>query len=276
MLIIDVLEKKKVVEILHKISEITECYDVYFTDVWGVLYHEGVGVLPTALQGLHALKEAEKTVVLISNASKSGDLLAAFLEQEGIPRVLYHRVITSGDCTRTYFESLGKPTACYLMGRSYNRGLFRGLPMTFVEEPEQADIFVTCAPHMDSLSIDPFLPLLDRCLAAGLPMLCANPDEYVLIKDQKIVRSGLFAQYYAEKGGSVMFFGKPHEPIYKGAHAFVLGTPKKRLIAIGDGLKTDILGAKNFGIDSVWIRSGVDSKTTETSIVPTYVMDCFQ
>jgi HAD superfamily hydrolase (TIGR01459 family) len=264
------------VKVLHGISDILANYDAYFTDVWGVLYHEGVGVIPTASQGLRLLKEAGKTVILMSNASRSGDSLATFLNQEGIPHTLYQHVITSGDCTRAYFGSFKKPVACYLMGRPSNRDLLHGLSVTFVEEPEQADVFVACVPHMDSLSIDPFLATLNRCLVAGLPMVCANPDEYVLIEDQKIVRPGLFAQYYAEKGGSVTLLGKPHPPIYEYAHSFVPDIPKKRLLAIGDGLKTDILGAKNFGIDSMWIRSGVDLKTTGASIVPTYAIDAFQ
>jgi HAD superfamily hydrolase (TIGR01459 family) len=262
-------------KILQDISEMAERYDVYFMDVWGVLYHEGLGVFPKALQGLRTLQGAGKTVVLISNASRSGNFLETFLEKEGLPRSLYRHVITSGDCTRTYLKSVRKPVTCYMM--EHNRDLGGDLlPVTFVEEPEQADIVVTSTPSIDSLSIEPFLSLLDRCLAAGLPMLCANPDEYVLVKGQRIVRSGLFARYYAQKGGSVMLFGKPHEPIYKAAYAFVPEVPKERLLAIGDGLKTDILGARNFGIDCVWIRSGVDSAAVETGIIPTYVMDDLQ
>jgi HAD superfamily hydrolase (TIGR01459 family) len=254
---------------------IIDLYDAYFVDVWGVLYHEGLGVIETALPGLQRLRQANKRVILISNASRSSQTLSEFLEREGVARSLYNHAVTSGDCTRAYFESFEKSVSCYFMGQSHNRVLFRDLPVVFVEDIACAEVFVLCALDTDSTTIDPFVPFLDRCLDAGLSLVCANPDEYVLIEGQRIVRPGLLARYYAEHGGKVFFFGKPYAPIYERARMFVPDVPKNRILGIGDGLKTDILGAQNFGIDSLWIRSGVDHGRTEADISPTYVLNSF-
>ncbi|MDR0407088.1 MAG: TIGR01459 family HAD-type hydrolase [Holosporales bacterium] len=261
---------------LQSVSDIIEHYDVYFVDIWGVLYNEGEGVIATACSGLQALQDTRKTVVLVSNSPRLGEAVITFLEGEGISRKLYQHIVTSGDCTRQYFESQGKPVLCYLVGRPHNQAMFKDLPITFVEAPEQAEVLVLCAPDRDSPTLDPFIPLLDRCLAAHVPMVCANPDEYVLVKGEKIVRTGLLAQYYAEQGGQVTLCGKPYAPIYERAKAFVSHVEKVRLLAIGDGLKTDILGAQNFGINSLWICSGVSAGTHKRGITPTYTMQIFQ
>ncbi|MDR0661888.1 MAG: TIGR01459 family HAD-type hydrolase [Holosporales bacterium] len=257
------------------IADIKEKYQGYFIDVWSVLYNEGEGVIASAKEGLRVLQESEKTVVLVSNAARSGQELSTFLAREGLHSSLYQHAVTSGDCMRAYFVKRDKPIRCYLSGRSYSRATFEGVPVTFVATPEEAEIFIPCVPDHDSSTLDPFIPLLDRCLAAHLPMLCGNPDEYILIKGRRVVRTGLFARYYAEKGGEVIAFGKPHTFIYTHAHALIPHIPKERILMIGDGLKTDILGAQNFGIDSLWITSGVSSQDRETGLIPTYEMAIF-
>ncbi|MDR1267524.1 MAG: TIGR01459 family HAD-type hydrolase [Holosporales bacterium] len=260
---------------MDHISDILDKYDGYFLDVWGVLYHEGVGVIPSAREGLRLLQEHQKKVLLVSNASRPGKDLAAFLDGKGISRASYQHIVTSGDCTHAYFRQYTKPVRCFASGYFRNQAIFEGVPVTLVSSPEEAEIFVPCVPEQDAPTLDPFLPLLDRCLAAKLPMICANCDEYVLVKGERVVRTGLFARYYEEKGGKVAAFGKPHACIYEYAHTFVPDIPKSRLCMVGDGLKTDILGANNFGIDSLWISSGVSAGDKDTGITPTYQMPVF-
>ena len=70
--------------------------------------------------------------------------------------------------------------------------------------------------------------------------------------------AGALAEIYAGLGGEVVYGGKPHAPIYRLAMEkieSVLGRrpEKSRVLAIGDGLKTDIAGANHQGIDAVFV-----------------------
>ena len=84
-----------------------------------------------------------------------------------------------------------------------------------------------------------------------LPMLCANPDLVVNIGTELYECAGTFAALYEQMGGRVIYFGKPHKPVYETCFEY-LGKPEKsRICAVGDSFHTDITGANRFRIDSV-------------------------
>jgi ribonucleotide monophosphatase NagD (HAD superfamily) len=56
-------------------------------------------------------------------------------------------------------------------------------------------------------------------------------------------------------GGSVVYYGKPHKPIYDVALGMVRGAT--RTLAIGDGLQTDIKGANGVGLEALFIADGI-------------------
>jgi ribonucleotide monophosphatase NagD (HAD superfamily) len=58
-------------------------------------------------------------------------------------------------------------------------------------------------------------------------------------------------------GGEVIWYGKPYAPIYR--HALALGGSPAvgEVLAIGDGLETDMLGAARMGFDAVFITGGI-------------------
>jgi ribonucleotide monophosphatase NagD (HAD superfamily) len=70
------------------------------------------------------------------------------------------------------------------------------------------------------------------------------------------------AAYYAAQGGDVVSLGKPNLAIYRMA-LDILGVPSGRVLAIGDSLHTDIAGAANAGIDSLWIQGGIHWDATQ-------------
>ena len=77
--------------------------------------------------------------------------------------------------------------------------------------------------------------------------------------------AGSFAKYYEEKGGDVLYHGKPHRPIYDMAWS-LLGKPdKSRIIAVGDSLHTDIQGANGFGIASLFNLVGIHQDEVRVS-----------
>src|SRR5205823_6472370 len=88
----------------------------------------------------------------------------------------------------------------------------------------------------------------------GLEFISANPDITVHVGDHEIYCAGALAQRYAELGGRVLQAGKPFAPIYERALALAsekAGRPvhKSQVLAIGDGLRTDIKGAIDQGLE---------------------------
>jgi len=103
---------------------------------------------------------------------------------------------------------------------------------------------------------EPYLPVLNAALRAGIPMVCANPDLEVVRDGQRIICAGALAEIYRAEGGRVIERGKPDPAIY-GPVLDMLGTARERTLAVGDSLRTDIAGAKAAGIDACWVLSGI-------------------
>ncbi|MGH6783463.1 MAG: HAD hydrolase-like protein, partial [Sphingomicrobium sp.] len=53
------------------------------------------------------------------------------------------------------------------------------------------------------------------------------------------------------------WYGKPHRPIYDHARSQSGNPPLEAMLAIGDGLQTDMLGAALYGIDAVYVSHGI-------------------
>ena len=106
----------------------------------------------------------------------------------------------------------------------------------------------------------------------GLKLLCANPD---IVVDRGHVRewcAGALAQLYTEMGGESLYFGKPHPPIYDLArrrlYALDGDIQDDQILAIGDGILTDIKGAVGENIDSLFITGGLAAADTKTQEQP--------
>ena len=126
--------------------------------------------------------------------------------------------------------------------------------------------------------------LLRAASKMKLPMLCLNPDlEVVKISGERFPCAGVLAQDYIRLGGKVTYFGKPHAAIYARCMEWLSPAPKERILAVGDGIGTDIAGAVAFGIDSVLVTGGILHKASESleaqcarhNANPTYVTGAF-
>ena len=99
----------------------------------------------------------------------------------------------------------------------------------------------------------------------AVEMICANPDLVVRSGNRMVICAGSIAQRYAHLGGKVSFAGKPEPAIYEEAlrrAAALAGRdiPKSRLLAIGDGLATDIKGAADNGFDAYFVVGGIHAR----------------
>ena len=237
-------------------------YNGFILDLWGVV-HDGYAPYPGVLDCLQKLRKAGKRVVFLSNAPRRAAGIVQFLASMGVTPDLHDGVMSSGEAVylglknRTdEFATLGR--RLYHLGPPRDNDVYDTLDYEPVPDPALADFVLNTGPD-DSLGPhDPSLyqPVLEACLRARLPMICANPDLEVMKGEERIICAGYLAELYAGNGGKVIQRGKPDPAIYKPTLA-MLATPRDRTLAVGDALRTDIAGAKAAGIDACWVLSGI-------------------
>lgn len=235
-------------------------YDVWLADIWGVM-HDGLHPFPQAVEACRLFRDGGGTVILISNAPRPRDTVAEQLLAVGVPADCYDGIATSGDVTRMLIAGHAGSTLHHL-GPERDLPIYDGLGVS-LGEPDDAAAVVCSGLWDDEIETpDDYAELLRHFLALGLPMICANPDITAERGKKLIYCAGAIAGAYAKLGGQVIYAGKPHKPIYDLALALVMAKrgaalPRHRIIAIGDGIRTDIAGAAAQNIDSVFVASGV-------------------
>jgi HAD superfamily hydrolase (TIGR01459 family) len=229
--------------------------------VWGVI-HDGRRAFAGAVEALREFRKARGPVVLITNAPVPKDRVTRFFPKFGIGEDSYDDVVTSGDATRNELKRVA-PGPVYRIGLYEDMGVYAGLPLQFSEDPKIAKV-VCCTSlreYPDGVP-EPYRDELRRLAAHGLPMICANPDVQFRHGDRLIWSAGALAAIYEQEGGQVIRPGKPDEPIYRLAIERIAATAGKdiapsRMLGIGDGPATDVLGAMRQGIDALFIGGGI-------------------
>ena len=248
--------------ILDHFAALAAQYDALICDIWGVM-HNGTSPHLAACDALRMFRQTRGPVVLLSNAPRPIRDVESMFDRLGVPRDSYDTIVTSGVAARAgLIARAGKlRLAMFHLGPERDRGVFEGLPVDCVDEA-QAEIILNTG-LFDDTSETPqdyvarFAPLAAR----GLLMLCANPD-IVVQRDGKLIWcAGALAAEYEKLGGEVIYYGKPFLPIYDLALAATKGA--HRILAVGDGLHTDIKGANNAGIDALFIADGVHGEEVE-------------
>jgi HAD superfamily hydrolase (TIGR01459 family) len=248
------------IPVIASIAPLAPRYDAWLVDIWGVM-HNGVQPFASAGEACRRFRELGGIVLLISNAPRPWTSVVEQLERIGVDKRAYDHIITSGDATRDGIRALGDRPILHL-GPERDRPLFAGLNVRFVE-PEQAQA-VVCTGLYDDAKESPadYTALLERLQARRLTMLCANPDRKVERGQSIVYCAGAIAEAYERMGGKVIWNGKPYPPIYEMAlrelHERAGRTvSRSRILAIGDGLDTDIAGAAAAGLDCVFVASGI-------------------
>ncbi|UXS95533.1 TIGR01459 family HAD-type hydrolase [Agrobacterium tumefaciens] len=240
------------------LGEITDGFDVVLSDVWGVL-HNGVSAFPDAAVALHDARKAGKTVVLITNSPRPAPGVIAQLRVLGVPDEAYDRIITSGDVTRGLIAE--GPRKVFLLGPERDMPLLEGLDVERVGETEAESVVCTGFFDDETETPEDYTEMLKGFIARKAPMICANPDLVVERGERIIPCAGAMAAYYEQLGGEVRIAGKPHAPIYEACLAAakeVRGDfPKDRVLAIGDGMPTDVKGAIASGLNLLYISGGI-------------------
>jgi HAD superfamily hydrolase (TIGR01459 family) len=252
----------------HPISglgEIASRYDVVLCDVWGVV-HNGMQHYPDAVGALARFRERGGAVVLITNAPRPASGIERMLRRLEVPMTAYDAIVSSGDVTVSLMLERGDKRVHHL-GPPRDNSLFRevaersGRPDPRVPF-EEAD-YVVCTGLLDDVhdKLEDYDPLLRHMRERNMEFICANPDIVVHSGERLIYCAGAIAERYAALGGRVIQAGKPYPEIYRraiGAAVAARGAPgKPRVLAIGDGLATDLKGAIDAGIDMLFVSSGI-------------------
>lgn len=246
------------------LKDIAEAYDLILCDVWGVL-HNGISAYPGAVDALRRFRQAGRQVILVSNAPRPGASVARQLDRLGIPRDSYDAVVTSGDLTRQKIvEHIDE--VVHHLGPTRDLPMFEGLPVRFGAIGEAEYVVCSGFDNDDVETVADYRERLEAMRARDLFMVCANPDLVVERGDRLVPCAGALAQAYEGLGGRTFYAGKPYRPVYETALALsarIAGRPPlpaRRVLAVGDAIRTDIAGAVAFGADALLIARGIHAR----------------
>ena len=262
-------------KVINSFSEISDKYNVFILDQWGVM-HDGHYGYDHAIDAVKHLIYKNKQLIIISNSSKRRISSINRLKDLGFDKNNFIEVMTSGEMIWQELKDFSykydfKTKNCFHIfdsskedGKDFRIGLEK---FKFIDNIKDADFILACTPFQNTKPID-YIPILKEALEMNLIMFCANPD-FVTVEennDKNIYCMGTIADLYDHMGGKVVILGKPSKEIYLKSCKQLDQINKSKTIAVGDSLDHDILGASNFGVDSVLITSGIHKDLFKYSI----------
>lgn len=265
-------------QIIHAFDEISDNYDVAFVDLWGCM-HNGIAPFQTAVAAMQAFRAKGGVVVLVTNSPRPRFSVKEQLDDMGLLDDCYDTIATSGDSARAAMFQGVVGQKVYFMGEEERDAAFFK-PLNLSDNPleiqrvplMQAEGIVCCGPF--DTQADPAINRPDFLYARekGLKLLCANPDIIVDRGEERQWCAGALAALYTELGGTSLYFGKPHPPIYDLARRRLTAldtlTSEPRIICIGDGIRTDVLGGIQEDLDTLFITGGLAANETKTKDHP--------
>lgn len=250
------LEDENLPELISGIAPLVDEYDAFVFDIWGVL-HDGVRPYDGVIECLLELKQQGKEVLLLTNSPNRAWLVAdGVLDKMGIYQDRhYDHLVSSGEAAWTALAKR-KGQKAYIFWDQEDPTAFDGHDIEIVEDINDADFMLASLLPIGSQEGD-FEDILGAALERQIPLYCANPDKFVNIGETLHLCAGAVADRYEELGGEVLWFGKPHAPIYDQALNILGVKDKSRIVAVGDSLRTDVRGANSAGIDVLWNLVGI-------------------
>lgn len=255
------------IPIVTSIEPMAVRFRFWLVDIWGVI-HNGVAPFAPACDACARFRLGGGLVLLLSNAPRPAASVAAQLDRIGVPRFTYDAIVSSGDAARAQIAALG-PSDVYHLGPERDLAIYDGLAAKLTPNSAEAGAVVCTGLFDDEVETpDDYAGQLKDFAAQNLPMICANPDLTVERGGKLIYCAGAIAAAYEKLGGAVQYAGKPFAPIYDMALAAVANmksaaVERDDVLAIGDGISTDIKGAASAGIASIYVASSVSMPAGE-------------
>lgn len=252
--------------LLAGLSAVAPNYEAILCDVWGVI-HNGVAHFPAAIEALSRFRATGGTVILVTNAPRPGGRVIEFLDKLEVPRGAYDALVSSGDVTVSLIRARGDLPLTHI-GPAQDRSLFAaveelsGSPVRFAGLEEAGYVVCTGLFDPDTETPEDYAGRFATMRRRRLDFICANPDIVVDVGDQPVYCAGALAEAYASAGGHVIQAGKPYSPIYElaleeAARCAGRSIDRARVLAIGDAMRTDIKGAQNQSLATLFITTGI-------------------
>ena len=247
------------------IGPFADRYQGFLLDQWGVI-HDGRRALPEAVAALVELKRRNKRLVVLSNSGRRAALNRRRLADMGLNVALFDAVVTSGEAawsllkhrTQPGFRELGHRCVLFTIGG--DRGVLDDLGIEVVEDPADADFLFNTGLEIPPRTLDDYRAVLERAGERCLPMLCSNPDRIAPSSGRLITAPGTVAALYEQMGGTVLYVGKPHAPIYGACLDALDGLEPAEIVAVGDSVEHDVRGANGVEIDCCFVTGGIHAE----------------
>ena len=232
------------------IKSIVNSYDLFFIDLWGVV-HNGINLYENSIKVLENLAAAKKDFVLLTNAPRLNENVVNFLKKIGLKKY-FENVFTSGEAAHKHLVNELDKQKFFHIGPPRDFDLFKNFEKNKVLNIEDAD-YLLCTGLFDDHESDLnyYKNLFSNHISKK--MICTNPDLIVDRGEKREYCAGSVAKSFEEIKGKVIYFGKPHPPVYN----LSTNLNNKRVLCIGDNLNTDIKGANIQNFDSLLITNGI-------------------
>lgn len=246
--------------VVTRAGALLEGYELIISDVWGVL-HDGRRAYAEAGAALARARASGATVMLLSNAPLPGPSVERLLAEKGVRRDAWDGIVTSGDITAAHVDA-ERYAHIHHVGPDRDLALFGHIAAPRVALDDAEALVVTGLVDDDTETAETYRAPLTRALVRKLPLVCANPDLVVDVGGRLYPCAGAIAALYQSLGGPVFWAGKPHRIAYDtvvaaAARSRGRATPPERTLAIGDAVRTDLEGARRFGIASLFVGAGI-------------------
>jgi len=234
---------------LDHLSKIFREYDAFIIDLWGVM-HNGISLNSSAMNAVRELDSNGKRIIFLSNAPRPTKKVIEFLKKIKMDEKYLKNVLTSGEAALNSLKRNEFGKKFYHLGPQRDDSLFVDIKknQTSIENCD----FILCTGLFDEEEENlKFYENLLKNFTKKI-LVCTNPDLIVHRGGEEEYCAGKIAEIFEKLGGRVIYFGKPHKEVYLSC----LKENEKTLV-IGDNLKTDIKGANNMKLDSIFITNGV-------------------
>ena len=234
---------------LSHLSEVYGLYDAFIIDLWGVM-HNGINLNSGAVEAVENLNKNNKRITFLSNAPRPNKSVIKFLRKLKMDEKYFKYVLTSGEAAVKSLRERKFGIKFFHLGPERDMSMFTGLEKNKVSL-EESD-FILCTglfdEHEDDLNY--YKELLKDHISKKI--ICTIPDLIVHRGSEEELCAGAVAEVFKSLGGKVVYFGKPYKEIYD-----LCLKKNERTLVIGDNLNTDIRGANNLHLDSLFITGGV-------------------
>jgi HAD superfamily hydrolase (TIGR01459 family) len=230
-------------------------YRLILCDLWGVV-HNGLQLHPGAAQRLSQWHDEGRFIVLITNAPRPADAVADQLARLGLPGDCWDAIVTSGEAGIAALNAEARPVG--FIGTADDRAVIEGKGVRIADGADFSALGCTGL-REDQPDPQSYRAELEQLRERDVHMHCLNPDRVVLHGGVPEACAGAIADIYEMLGGRVTWYGKPFPAIYEHALGRAGNPPSDQVLAIGDGLQTDMLGAARMGLDAVFVMSGIQA-----------------